>query len=261
LIWGTEPSSEAAVVSLKAFSEAKSSGSNTISTFVDLKNEGNVAVNYNDVTARYWFTSDGASPLRFWVDYAKIGNSAVSGSFTAVNPVQTNVNNYLELKVNPPAGTFYPLTSTGNIQYRITKSDWSNFNQLNDHSYLSGAMAENIRITIYYQGQLVYGTEPASSGSARMSMTADAEETRTESVQMVYPNPSSGKFTLEVNGNQGVDRINVTIYDMVGKAIDTYSGKVKGNFRKDYDLQLRSGIYIIKVSRNDRADQIRLNIK
>ncbi len=205
LIWGTEPSAETPVVSLKAFSESKGSGTNTISTFVDLRNVGNVAVDYKDVTARYWFTSEGASPLHFWIDYAKIGNSAVSGSFTNVSPVRTNANTYLELKVTPLASTFNPLTSTGTIQYRIMKSDWSNFNQLNDYSYQSGIMAENPKITIY-KGQLVYGTEPSSTNSSSM-MTMSSDEGQSEKTQssgpVVYPNPSAGSFTLEMNGNRG----------------------------------------------------------
>lgn len=262
LIWGTEPAAETPLVSLKAFSIAKNVTGNSISTYVDIRNEGNVAVNYNDITARYWFTADGSSPLNFWVDYAKIGNNAVSGNFTPVSPVRVNADRYLELKVNPTANTFYPFTSTGNIQYRITKSDWSNFSQANDHSYQSGSvMTENARITIYYQGQLVYGTEPALSGSARVSGSGQEGIETESSDQMIYPNPSSGKFTLVVNGNQGVKTIHVSIYDMVGKEVDTYSGDVTGNFRRDYDLKLKPGIYTIRINRNDRNDQIRLSIK
>ena len=254
LVWGTEPAAETPVVSLKAFTTAKNSGNNTISTYVDLKNDGNVPVAYSDITARYWFTSEGTSPLHFWIDYAKIGNSAISGTFTSVNPVRTNANTYLELRVNPVANTLYPLTSTGTIQYRITKSDWSSFNQLNDYSYQAGPMAENDNVTIYYQGQLVYGAEPASSSTLSI--------TNSESpVHLIYPNPSSGKFTLEVSGDQGTGPIQITIYTMMGKIVDNYAGEVSGNFSKDYDLQLKQGIYILEITHNNHTEQIRLSIK
>jgi len=260
LIWGTEPSVETPVVSLEAFSEAKSSGNNTISTFVDLRNIGNVPVDYKDVTARYWFTSDGASPLHLWVDYAMIGNNAVSGNFTTVSPVRMNANNYLELNVNPQASTFYPLTSTGNIQYRITKSDWSNFNQLNDYSYQIGSMAENPRITIYYKGQLVYGTEPSSNSLSTMRMSAAEEKVETQSSgPVVYPNPSTGRFTLEMN-DQESSPLKVAIYNSVGQIVDTYSGEKTGSFRKDYELKLTPGIFIMVISGKDHTDQIKISI-
>lgn len=261
LVWGTEPIAEALVVKLKIFSEAKGSGtSNSISTFVDIKNEGNVPVNYNDITARYWFTSDGTSPLKFWLDYAKIGNSAISGSFVALNPVRTNANAYLELKVSPSASMFYPLTSTGNIQYRISKNDWSNFNQLNDHSYKTGAMAENSKITIYYQGQLVYGTEPATeSSSARTKAGTSFEDNFTSqeatesSTMLVYPNPTSGNFTLEMN-DQATGAFKVTIYNSAGKEVDFYSGeKIDRSFRKDYELKLAKGIYYMQIRWKDQS--------
>src|SRR5205085_7713567 len=144
-----------------------------------------------------WVNSDRPSPLSFWVDFAKIGNGAISGNFFAVNPTRPNANAYLELNLRPTASTFYPFTSTGNIQYRITKADWSNFNQSNDYSYKSGAMSENSRITIYYKGQLVYGIEPAG-GSSSARVAADASAENIEALKagserlLAYPNPSSG---------------------------------------------------------------------
>ncbi len=200
--------------------------------------------------------------MHFWIDYAKIGNSAVSGSFTNVSPVRTNANTYLELKVTPLASTFNPLTSTGTIQYRIMKSDWSNFNQLNDYSYQSGIMAENPKITIY-KGQLVYGTEPSSTNSSSM-MTMSSDEGQSEKTQssgpVVYPNPSAGSFTLEMNGNRGASTLKVTIYNSVGQIVDTYSGEKIGSFRKDYDLKLSPGIYIMVITRKDHTDQIKISI-
>lgn len=263
LVWGTEPVAEAPVVKLNVFSEAKSSGSsNTISTFVDIKNEGNVPVDYNDITARYWFTSDGVSPLKFWLDYAKIGNSAVSGSFVALTPVRTNANVYLELKVAPPATTCYPLTSTGTIQYRISKTDWSNFNQLNDHSWRNGAMAQNSSITIYYRGQLVFGTEPSTGSTAARMATADhafgedlktREGTETSSM-LVYPNPTSGNFTLQLN-DERTGPFTVTIYNSDGKAVDVYAGeKTAGSFRKDYELKLAKGFYYMQIRFKDHSE-------
>jgi hypothetical protein len=260
LVWGTEPAADSSVVSLKTFSLANSAGGNTISTFVDIRNEGNVSVDYKDVTARYWFTSEGSSPLHFWIDYAKIGNSAISGSFTSVSPARNNADSYLELKVNPLAHTFYPLTSTGNIQYRITKSDWSNFNQSNDYSYQSGPMAENQKITIYYKGQLVYGTEPSAGSSMRIASTNSEQNNILTGGAVVYPNPSSGNFTLAMNGDQCTGEFKVSIYNLMGQIVDTYQSESNGVFHKDFDLKVTPGIYIIVVTWKDHTDQLRISI-
>jgi hypothetical protein len=258
LIWGTEPAAEAPLTKLKIFSEGKSSGkSNTISTTVDIRNEGNVPLDYTDITARYWFTPEGTSPLNFSVDHAKKGNNAVSGNFTILNPAKTNANVYLELKVRP--GTFYPLGATGDIQYRITKNDWSAFNQTNDYSFKPGPMTENPKITIYYKGQLVYGIEPdglsastymATGAPEKVSFTpGNAESAST----IVYPNPSFGSFTLTL-GDDRSGPFKAIIYNSAGKPLDTYSGNKTGSFSKQYQLQLEKGMYYMIITWKDHKD-------
>ena len=258
LIWGTEPTLDTPAVSFKAFSEAKNSGNSTINTIVEIRNDGNVPVDFRDVTARYWFTTEGSSPLNFTVDYVKMGTTAVTGSFTGVSPAQPTANAYLELKMNPVANTFYPSGATGNIQYRITKSDHSSFNQSNDYSYQNGTLAENQRITVYHKGQLVYGTEPIgrSSSSARAS-TPEVSEIQTEPV--VYPNPSNGNFALVMNGDRGP--VKIAIYNVVGQVVDTYTAEKTGSFRKDYDLKLSPGIYLMMITSKDHTDQLHISIK
>ncbi|MVM36754.1 hypothetical protein GO730_02215 [Spirosoma sp. HMF3257] len=164
LIWGTEPAVAASVTKLKVYTENKNynTGGNSISTYLKLNNEGNTPVLYSDLSVRYWFTAEGTQNLNYWIDYAKLGNSNVMGQFVR-NVGRTNADTYFELKLNSSAGMLYPSSNTGNIQYRIAKADWSNFNETNDYSYTAaGSMAENDRVTIYYKGQLIYGTEPAS---------------------------------------------------------------------------------------------------
>ena len=258
LIWGTEPAVEAPLTKLKIYSEGKSNGnSKSISTTVDIRNEGNVPLDYGDITARYWFTSEGTSPLNFSVDHAKKGNTAVSGNFTILNPAKTNANVYLELKVRP--GTFYPLSATGDIQYRITKNDWSAFNQTNDYSFKTGPMTENPKITIYYKGQLVYGTEPDGLSATTFMSTGAPEKVsftpgNAESAStIVYPNPSFGSFTLTL-GDDRSGPFKAIIYNSAGKPLDTYSGNKAGCFSKQYQLQLEKGMYYMIITWKDHKD-------
>jgi gliding motility-associated-like protein len=180
LIWGTEPTDVSPLTSLNVFyqNQNQSTGSNTISTYLAINNTGNVPVAYGDITARYWFTKDGTQSLNYWIDYAKKGSGNISGNFVSLGAAINGADTYLELAVNAAAGTLYPLSTSGNIQYRIAKSDWSNFNELNDYSYLpKDVMKENNHITVYYKGQLIYGTEPGISGTMALKNTALAVST------------------------------------------------------------------------------------
>jgi len=51
---------------------------------------------------------------------------------------------------------------TGDIQLRISKADWSNFNEANDYSYnpTKTAYANWDHVTLYQTGTLDWGTTP-----------------------------------------------------------------------------------------------------
>jgi fibronectin type 3 domain-containing protein len=165
LIWGTEPAAVTPLTSLNVFYQNQNTGTggNTISTYLAINNTGNVPVAFGDITARYWFTKDGTQSLNYWIDYAKKGSGNISGNFVPLSTALAGADTYFELAVTSSAGILYPLSSSGNIQYRISKAGWSNFNELNDYSYLAkDVMKENNHITVYYKGQLIYGTEPSA---------------------------------------------------------------------------------------------------
>lgn len=203
LIWGAEPTRVTPVINLKVYSLSNNYGSSTISNYLKINNEGNMPVAYSDIAVRYWFTADGSSPLNFWMDYAWLGNTHITGQFTSLNPVRDSADTYLEVKIDSSAGTFYPLSNTGNIQYRVTKSDWSSFIQGNDYSYnpVSSFTANN-RITLYYKGQLIWGIEPSqdSSLAARnhtlLQIGGDTLTTAAAANMLVYPNPAIDFFTV-----------------------------------------------------------------
>lgn len=216
LIWGTEPAGVASVQSLKPYTENKSGATtNAISTYLQLRNEGNVPVNYSDVKVRYYLTADGSQPLNFYLDYAVLGNSNVKGQFVRPNPPLANADTYLELSFTGSLGTMYPLSNTGTIQYRIAKQDWSNFNQSNDHSYQNGSnpMSENSRVVVYVAGTRVYGTEPGAA--ARLA----AEEPDTQLRVVLLGNPvQNNEVKVEVSGAQG-QTLRYVLTDLNGRLV------------------------------------------
>ncbi len=222
LIWGTEPSTVPSQLTVKAYYENRQNhvNSNTISTFLKLNNEGNTPLLYKDLKVRYWFTKEGASNLNYWLDYAKLGNNNVSVSFTSLNPVKVGANTYLEVGFTPNLGIFYPLSSTGNIQYRISKSDWSNFNQSDDYSFLlTTGMVLNNQITVYYQGQLIYGVEPTVISN--LSLSAEVNDVE-KLILDVLSNPITDNelaVKFSVPGTLPCNQVLLSLYDLQGREV------------------------------------------
>ncbi|AQG81027.1 hypothetical protein AWR27_17890 [Spirosoma montaniterrae] len=215
LIWGTEPAVVPAVQGVRVLTSSQSSGANAISTFLKIENTGNVPIRYEDLNVRYWFTSEGGSALTYSLDYAKLGNGNVTSQFTRLNPARTKADVYVEMAFKPSLGSLFPRSNTGNIQYRINKADWSNFDQANDHSYLSGStFAENSRVTVYHKGQLIYGTEPpAAGGRLPASETTDTWEARL----LVNPSPDRD-IRVEIRGAEG-QSLRLSLTDIQGRVV------------------------------------------
>ena len=66
---------------------------------------------------------------------------------------------------------------------------------------------------------------------------------------VVYPNPSNGSFTLEMNGAEGTGQLMVT--DMVGRTVYSERVVLSSNYRKEMNLNLSSGSYILSVISSD----------
>lgn len=224
LIGGVEPAPVPAVTSLQVVSKTRTTvlSTNTISTYVQLQNVGNQPVPYQDLAVRYWFTPEGGAMLNSSVDYAVLGSSNVQITFG-----KTGTETYAELRFNPDLGSLAPLSTTGNVEYRLTKSDWSFFDQSNDFSYrpFSLDFAANDHLTVYQRGQLVYGQEPAGASTtttakqAAVPAAAAKVAALEEAVAALpaalssYPNPFTGSTTLTFTLAQS-QAYQVAIYDV-----------------------------------------------
>ncbi len=239
IVWGTEPTPALAAVKLIAQTQNRNNNptGNQISAVLTLNNMGNVPVNYKDLSVRYWFSAEGTQPLNAWIDYTPLGNAKLKTSFVRLPVPRSGNDTYWEITFDSTLGSLYGASSTGTIQFRIAKNDWSNFNEANDYSYKAAApLADNDHVTVYYKNQLVWGTEPKSG--ARQSAEPSGEGLTVD----VYPNPTSSYVILRQGQSNG--SIGVTFQNVSGQVVQQHQTHFNTPVSTE---QLAPGLYLLKV--------------
>ena len=135
---------------------------NQINPNFKIMNQGNQPVDLGNLTLRYWFTADNAPGFNLFIDYAEMGNANILGKVVAVTPAVEGADHYIEISFQPDAGVLAANGDTGSIQTRLHKADWSSFNENNDYSYkeTQTTFSDWSKVTLYRNGQLVWGVEP-----------------------------------------------------------------------------------------------------
>ncbi|MNF00268.1 Beta-mannanase/endoglucanase A precursor [compost metagenome] len=84
------------------------------------------------------------------------------GSFVKLTPAATGADYYVEISFTAGAGSLAPGANTGEIQLRINKTDWSNYNEAGDYSYdpSKTSFTDWERVPLYLNGTLAWGLEP-----------------------------------------------------------------------------------------------------
>ncbi|MEU1124621.1 endo-1,4-beta-xylanase [Streptomyces sp. NPDC005899] len=133
---------------------------NQIKPVLQLVNTGGAAVSLPEVTVRYWFSGDnGGAAYSTWCDWSPLGCSTVTHRVVAADNPRPGADRYLE--VGFTGGSLAPGASTGEIQLRLNKTDWSNFDEADDYSHGSGtSFADATKVTVHIGGRLVWGTAP-----------------------------------------------------------------------------------------------------
>ncbi|XVV06871.1 glycoside hydrolase family 9 protein [Actinosynnema sp. CA-248983] len=133
---------------------------NQIGATLNLVNRGTTAASLDTVTLRYWFTGDATNAnYQVFCDWAVVGCANVRATVVKLPTARPGADAYLQVTFT--AGTLNPGAQTGDVQLRVAKSDWSQFDQTNDHSYrVSATLTDFDRVTAHSGGALVWGTEP-----------------------------------------------------------------------------------------------------
>ena len=256
LISGTEPTTAVVpTLAFKALSENRNAAvsTNYLQLGVQLNNRSNVPVNYEDLRVRYWLNPDGASPMAGSVNFAPIG----AGNIT-LTPGQQGPETYLELGFSPTLGQMAPYTNTGEALLQASKTDWSVMSQANDHSYVAaGPLAENNRVTVYYQGRLVYGVEPTTT-AARQAAAATSPAAKLQVA--VLGNPITGsQAEVEISGAAG-QSVQLVLMDFQGtpRLTQRLAAAVEGQRQLLPVADLRPGVYLLKVTSADQSAVVRL---
>jgi chitodextrinase len=195
---------------------------NQIGVVVSIVNGGTTAAALNTLTLRYWYTADGTQTQNYACDWAQLGCANVTAKFGTVSPAQPTADTYLELGFTG-TGTIAAGQASGDIQGRIWKSDWSNFNEANDYSYVgSTTYAACPKITLYQSGVLVSGTPPTT--------TAD---TTPPTAPTNLASPSKTSTSVSLSWTASTDNVGVTGYNVyngttLATSVTTTSATVSG---------------------------------
>ncbi|MBO0950849.1 cellulose binding domain-containing protein [Fibrella forsythiae] len=250
LVAGVEPGSTTQVRAVRALTESKNGPSATqINTYLEIRNEGNVPVNYSELKARYYFTSDGSERLLTEVDAGNVTTQLVK-----INPALANADTYLELSFNQ-GGQLVPGASTGAIRYRISKPDGGRFNQTNDHSYQEQPQdrSQNNRMVVYVSSERVWGQEPAPG--ARIA----AKNTDNPLILTVLGNPvANDQAIVEIRGATG-QPLKLTLTDIAGHALfEQQIESIIPGQQQVIPMSRQPGIYLLQAATNAERATIKL---
>ncbi|MFZ6029084.1 MAG: S8 family serine peptidase [Chloroflexota bacterium] len=115
-----------------------------------------------ELTLRYWYTIDGVRPQSLICDYNSLSPcNTVTGVFGALPTTYPTTDVYAEIGFASAAGTL-PAGGKVELLVHFHKDNWSDYNELNDYSYINGQgeFLPAPQISLYSNGMLAWGNEP-----------------------------------------------------------------------------------------------------
>jgi hypothetical protein len=87
---------------------------------------------------------------------------------------------------------------------------------------------------------------------AKLDITTGIESVRNNNSISIFPNPSSGKFTIKMNGIQSQGQYDIFIYNVLGEKV--YSTIINPSTEAlSINLDAPSGIYFVQMPNNNQT--------
>jgi hypothetical protein len=174
---------------------------NQIVAHFNIQNTGTTDVNLNNLALRYWYTKDGSVAEEFHCDYAVLGSASITGAFSS---------EYVEVGFVPGTGILAPEEETGEIKMRINKTDWSPYDQTNDHSFdaTKTNFTEWTHITLHLGTEQIWGVPPGGPSEPVTPEPTDDPELTPQPTD--EPTPAVGQLG-DVNGDGSIDIVDALL--------------------------------------------------
>ncbi len=136
-----------------------SSGGNSISGSMEIKNLSSSAISFSGLKVKYYLTNDSGAAMTFDCYYA--GMNGADGAYSEVNGITGAFEDASGTDADTCLVMSFPSSGTLNagavvtVNFSIHYSDWSNMTTSNDYS-----MTDVGNIVIESGGKVIYGTEP-----------------------------------------------------------------------------------------------------
>jgi endoglucanase len=166
---GTTPTAAAAtspivvkqgVLRLDYYDQNQNPSSNQIQPALRLTNTGSDPISLTDVTIRYWYTANTSQEQVVACYYATVDCKNIRSQIVKMTQALSGADTYLEIGFT---GGTLAAGANAEIKVGLHKSDWSNYDQSRDYSFVPGVSNYEPaqKIGVYSGGKLISGSAPA----------------------------------------------------------------------------------------------------
>ena len=210
-----------------------------------------VAALINGVYGNYGTSCDVSTPA---LTAGAIPTTKIQDTFCGTT-LASNTTKIAAQVITTASGYRFEITSNGTTT--VYNSSTYNFRLADSGVTVTAGTVYSIRVAALVNG--VYGnygascdvTTPAAGGFAKMIVNNDGEFSA-----VAYPNPFDNTFALKVNGSQ--ESINITVYDMMGKLVETRIVNASVIESLSLGQNYSTGIYNVLVAQGENTKAIRL---
>ncbi len=261
-------------ITLKFKTTDTNATTNSPHPWFQLYNDDNSLLDLSTVEIRYWYFYEagwgGSTSLeQSIIDYSgkfPSGNNITSSTIHSIvsGSFGDNQDRYLKITFNSGAGSIAQGEYV-QIQSRFNKTDWSNYDQGNDWSFVGySTFADWDKVTVYINGTLVWGTEPGGIGILNLKGGYEILEYQplNEETTYNYPNPCKDETIVRFSLTKQAD-VSIMIVDMKGtlvwsrqfSAAETRRGINHFTWKtaNDEGKSVANGVYVLRIITDDAS--------